>query len=77
MSSISVIGLGAMARAMGACAVEGGHAVEVMRTDAHILMTPQCRELHRPSDLPRWARVERRSPATYHHSTQIPSSAGS
>ena len=34
MSSISVIGLGAMARAMGACEVEGGHAVEVIGRDA-------------------------------------------
>jgi hypothetical protein len=34
MSSISVIGLGAMARAMGACAVEAGHAVEVIGRDA-------------------------------------------
>jgi predicted dinucleotide-binding enzyme len=34
MSGISVIGLGAMARAMGACAVEGGHAVEVIGRDA-------------------------------------------
>jgi predicted dinucleotide-binding enzyme len=34
MSSISVIGLGAMARAMGARAVEGGHDVEVIGRDA-------------------------------------------
>ena len=34
MSSISVIGLGSMARAMGACAVEAGHAVEVIGRDA-------------------------------------------
>ncbi len=34
MSSISVIGLGGMARAIGARAVEGGHAVEVIGRDA-------------------------------------------
>ena len=34
MSSISIIGLGGMARAIGARAVEGGNAVEVIGRDA-------------------------------------------
>ena len=34
MSSISIIGVGGMARAIGARAVEGGHAVEVIGRDA-------------------------------------------
>ncbi|WP_410622859.1 NADPH-dependent F420 reductase [Amycolatopsis sp. cmx-8-4] len=34
MSNISIIGLGGMARAIGARAVEGGHAVEVIGRDA-------------------------------------------
>jgi predicted dinucleotide-binding enzyme len=33
MSSVSIIGLGGMARAIGARAVEGGHAVEVIGRD--------------------------------------------
>ncbi|WP_328454097.1 NADPH-dependent F420 reductase [Amycolatopsis sp. NBC_00438] len=34
MSSVSIIGLGSMARAIGARAVEGGHTVEVIGRDA-------------------------------------------
>lgn len=34
MSSVSIIGLGSMGRAIGARAVEGGHAVEVVGRDA-------------------------------------------
>jgi predicted dinucleotide-binding enzyme len=34
MSSVSIIGLGGMARAIGARAVEGGHTVEVIGRDA-------------------------------------------